>query len=315
MWPDSADLGAINGPERPQTVLALKADFFEGVPDGITALICPIVAYWTYSMYFHTIDVNGWFTKYKLHPSEEQLRMNKVTFHVVLRDVFIQHIIQTVVGLIAYHFDSVPMTGYENAVMWDWRQSLPAVVPTAVIYWVYWYGISLAKLVAGFLIIDTWQFYLHRFMHLHPFFYKHFHSRHHSLYVPYAFGALFNNPVEGLMLDTIGTGLASLVLGMTPKESTVLYVFSTLKTIDDHCGYILPWHVFHYIFPNNPIYHDIHHQRWGIKYNFSQPYFVFWDKLFGTEFVDVKSECSKITVEEYKTFLKERKEKIAAKRQ
>lgn len=309
------DLGLIEGAKRPEVVIGFRETFFNGIPDGITALMAPTIVYWIYCTYFHIIDINGWFTKYKLHPSEEQLKMNKVSFHVVLRDVLFQHVIQSIVGFGVYCVDPEPLTGFENSVMWDWRQSIPSIIPTSVIYLMYWYGMSILKIVFGFLIIDTWQFTLHRFMHLHPFLYKHFHSRHHSLYVPYAFGALFNNPVEGFLLDTLGTGLVSLGLQMSPKESTFLYVISTLKTIDDHCGYVLPWHVFHYIFPNNPIFHDIHHQRWGIKYNFSQPYFVFWDNWFGTTFhgIDEYKSNKNITVSEYKTFLKERKEKLAKK--
>jgi hypothetical protein len=33
---------------------------------------------------------------------------------------------------------------------------------------------------------------------------------------------------------------------------------------------------------NSSAYHDIHHQLYGNKYNFSQPFFVMWDKILGT---------------------------------
>jgi sphinganine C4-monooxygenase len=38
----------------------------------------------------------------------------------------------------------------------------------------------------------------------------------------------------------------------------------------------------HWIFPNNAAYHDIHHQSWGIKTNFSQPFFTYLDRIGGT---------------------------------
>lgn len=57
---------------------------------------------------------------------------------------------------------------------------------------------------------------------------------------------------------------------------------STIKTVDDHCGYSLPWDPIQHISGNNAAYHDIHHQSWGIKTNFSQPFFTFWDALLGT---------------------------------
>jgi len=33
---------------------------------------------------------------------------------------------------------------------------------------------------------------------------------------------------------------------------------------------------------NNAGYHDVHHQSWGVKTNFSQPFFTFWDRIMGT---------------------------------
>jgi sphinganine C4-monooxygenase len=33
--------------------------------------------------------------------------------------------------------------------------------------------------------------------------------------------------------------------------------------------------------------HDIHHQPHGIKTNFAQPFFTFWDKLLNTEYHQV----------------------------
>jgi len=57
---------------------------------------------------------------------------------------------------------------------------------------------------------------------------------------------------------------------------------STIKTVDDHCGYALPWDPLQHLTSNNAGYHDVHHQSWGIKTNFSQPFFTFWDHLLGT---------------------------------
>lgn len=58
---------------------------------------------------------------------------------------------------------------------------------------------------------------------------------------------------------------------------------STIKTVDDHCGYALPWDPLQHITTNNAGYHDVHHQSWGVKTNFSQPFFTFWDRLLGTQ--------------------------------
>ncbi|GJN28879.1 hypothetical protein PR202_gb17051 [Eleusine coracana subsp. coracana] len=84
-----------------------------------------------------------------------------------------------------------------------------------------------------------------------------------------------------IMQQSVGL-LAFVVSGMSPRASIYFFSFCTVKAIDDHCGTMLPWNVFHRCFWNNTAYHDLHHQLRGGKYNFSQPFFVTWDKVFGT---------------------------------
>ncbi|GAB7353204.1 hypothetical protein MBLNU459_g3727t1 [Dothideomycetes sp. NU459] len=147
---------------------------------------------------------------------------------------------------------------------------------------IYWLLVPAFQFVFAILVVDTWQYFWHRAMHINKWLYTTFHSRHHRLYVPYAYGALYNHPVEGFLLDTLGTGLAYLLSGMTPRQSMWFFTCSTIKTVDDHCGYALPWDPLQHITSNNAGYHDVHHQSWGIKTNFSQPFFTFWDRLLGT---------------------------------
>ena len=69
---------------------------------------------------------------------------------------------------------------------------------------------------------------------------------------------------------------------MNTRQGMVFFTGSTIKTVDDHCGYALPWDPLQHITSNNAGYHDVHHQSWGIKTNFSQPFFTFWDRILGT---------------------------------
>ncbi|GJN28878.1 hypothetical protein PR202_gb17050 [Eleusine coracana subsp. coracana] len=131
-------------------------------------------------------------------------------------------------------------------------------------------------------VLDGWQYAWHRYMHLNRFLYRHIHSWHHRLVVPYAFGSQYNHPVEGLLLDTLGGALAFVVSGMSPRASIFFFSLCTVKGVDDHCGLWLPGNVFHLCFWNNTAYHDVHHQLRGNRFNFSQPFFITWDKLFGT---------------------------------
>ncbi|RVW22718.1 Sphinganine C4-monooxygenase 1 [Vitis vinifera] len=88
--------------------------------------------------------------------------------------------------------------------------------------------------------------------------------------------------VGGLLLDTVGGAISFLVSGMTARTAVIFFCFAVIKTVDDHCGLWLPGNIFHLLFQNNTAYHDIHHQRQGLKYNYSQPFFPIWDKLLGT---------------------------------
>ena len=61
-------------------------------------------------------------------------------------------------------------------------------------------------------------------------------------------------------MDTLGAVVAQSLSMMTVRQATVLFMFSTMKTVDDHCGYRLPLDPLQLIFGNNADYHDIHHQ-------------------------------------------------------
>ncbi|EGX96964.1 sphinganine hydroxylase Sur2, putative [Cordyceps militaris CM01] len=155
---------------------------------------------------------------------------------------------------------------------------------------IYYFLVPALQFFVAVFILDTWQYFLHRLMHINRWLYTTFHSRHHRLYVPYAYGALYNHPFEGFLLDTLGAGIGFKVTGMTTLQGTCFFTFSTMKTIDDHCGYAFPWDPLQLITNNNAAYHDIHHQTWGIKTNFSQPFFTFWDGILNTKYKGARAD-------------------------
>lgn len=164
--------------------------------------------------------------------------------------------------------------------------NVPAFAPweMAGAKFIYSLLIPSVQFFAAVFILDTWQYFLHRLMHMNKWMYTTFHSRHHRLYVPYAYGALYNHPFEGFLLDTVGAAMAFKLTGMTIRQGMAFFAFSSMKTVDDHCGYAFPWDPLQLITNNNAAYHDIHHQTWGIKTNFSQPFFTVWDGWLGTKY-------------------------------
>lgn len=273
------------GPQ-PEVILTNREQLLPWITDKHLSLLLPVVLYWAVSFFWFLVDYFEVFEKYRIHTPEE-LKKNIVGWKTVLRAVFCQHIIQTASGLLLERFQEPEKTGFEAYSIWKIARNLNVSMPVA--NFLFNYAVPFGKVLVAFFIIDTWQYVLHRFMHGNKWAYKTMHSVHHRLYVPYAFGALYNSLLEGFLLDTLGTGIASEVMGLSDRENIFLFCFSTLKTIDDHCGYELPWDPLQIIFPNRATYHDIHHQHFGLKTNFSQPFFVHWDTLLGTKYSNTEA--------------------------
>ncbi|ERM94444.1 hypothetical protein AMTRI_Chr04g190020 [Amborella trichopoda] len=229
------------------------------VSDEVLGTFMPILVYWVYSGIYFSLNR---FDNYRMHSRKDEEIKNLVSKGTVVKGVLLQQSIQALVAL------SLFMVTSTNEETTSFSQ------PSLFMY-AKWFLIAM-------LVMDTWQYFIHRYMHHNKFLYRHIHSQHHRLVVPYAFGALYNHPLEGLLLDTVGGALSFLLSGMTPRASIFFFSFATIKTVDDHCGLWLPGNLFHIFFQNNTAYHDIHHQLYGNKYNFSQPFFIVWDKILGT---------------------------------
>lgn len=310
------------GPPPPASVLTEAPSLLPFVSDALLTSIGPIIIYWILSLGFHYVDTHGLLDRYRLHTPEEVLKRNHVSRTEVIREVIIQQVIQFCVGMALGYSEPPEMTGMETYEVWNLCQRVGWVYNSALTLlgvngpalnskialaltthggaigeqvltmdWryklavgIYWGVIPIARLSLAIFVLDTWQYFWHRTMHNVPFLYRTLHSRHHRLYVPYAFGALYNHPIEGLLLDTVGAALAYKVSGMSLKGSIFFFIFGTMKTVDDHCGYKLPYDPLQLIFSNNAEYHDIHHQGWGVKTNFSQPFLICWDRWLGTQY-------------------------------
>lgn len=219
-----------------------------------------ILTYWAAALFYDLLDRLDapWVRRYRV-VRKQPGRANLVTKGQVVTRVLLQHAVQFILGFVLLLVDP---------------DQCDAKQPGG-------WAISCLQFAAGMLIMDTWQFWIHRWMHVNPTLYKHIHSHHHRLLVPYAYGALYNHPLEGLMLDTVGGVLALYGSGMSCKVGVWCLNFATLKTVLDHCGYLFPINPLHDCFPNSAAYHDVHHDIRFIKKNYSQPFFVHWDWIMG----------------------------------
>ncbi|TVU11377.1 hypothetical protein EJB05_44962, partial [Eragrostis curvula] len=248
------------------TAAATSTSGMAFLSDEILAIFVPIVVYWVYSAMYMALGQS--MDKYRLHSRSEEDSKNLVSKRDVVKGVLLQQLVQAAVAAVVF-----TVTGESSstaaAIVTD-EQSSSSYLTVA------------RQFAVAMVVLDGWQYGWHRYMHLNRFLYRHIHSWHHRLVVPYAFGSQYNHPVEGLLLDTLGGALAFVVSGMSPRASIFFFSLCTVKGVDDHCGLWLPGNVFHLCFWNNTAYHDVHHQLRGNRFNFSQPFFVTWDKVFGT---------------------------------
>ena len=209
-----------------------RPPIFTFISDKNLSLVLPIFAYWAYSAVFHFLDMQNWtfLDRYRLHTPEEVLKRNRVTRWDVVRDVVIQQLGQIVVGSIAlYTEEDEGIPNHAAAV--DRLRSAPWNMPNlASAEVMYWFALPIFRQFIAILVLDGWEYWIHRLMHMNKFLYRHLHARHHRLYVPYAFGALYNHPLEGLILDTLGSAIAMKVAQLSLREAMFFFVFATMKT-------------------------------------------------------------------------------------
>lgn len=252
-------------------ILTFPPDFSKFTTDQWLTVILPPIFYWIYSYIFYLCSVYN-ITSVELHriPTNQKMRPpNRITVRHVLFTVLVQHFVQVLSAIALVLVDGPP----------DFS---PGPL-----------HIECIKVLAACFILDSYQYWMHRAMHVNKFLYRHIHSVHHQLTVLYAFGALYNHPLEGFIMDTLGTGLAAVILGLHPRTQVFFFCISTLKTVDDHCGYTLKWDPFQKFFSNNSEYHDLHHWGRGRMFNFSQPFFVHWDKWMNTDYENYLKDQAK----------------------
>lgn len=248
--------------------------------DYCLSTFVPILVYWIFDGVYTLL---GKVDNYRLHTTEEVDLKNFVTRKQVYTGAVLQQICQATVSMTLFLLgdDRVAAAGKRGK-------------PWAVIG---------AQFVIALFVLDGTQFFIHIFLHKNKYLYRVLHSWHHRLIAPFAAGTQYNQPIDGLLVETLPGILAYLASGMSPRTSAAFYSFAFVKAMDDHSGLWIPWNPFHALLKNNVAYHEIHH-RMGV-YNHGQTVLTVWDKMFGT-FMDynvVKREGGGYEVRMAKDFL------------
>jgi sphinganine C4-monooxygenase len=255
-------------PPLPSYTLTPLKSLVPYIPDIWLSLILTFVAYWAISMFFHFMDVYDLFPQYRLHTPAEISSRNHVSRYEVARDVIIQQIIQTVVGVGLGLTEPPEMIGKENYDIAVWatrlriaQRALPQLlglfglnvaaisknlsgshpmlagalaggrypslsvglvvsgspVPTFAAWEmfaasaIYWYIVPILQFVVAIVFVDTWQYFLHRAMHMNKWLYS-------KLEAP-SFPAIRSNSIQ--QLSTLDT-TASTFLTRTGRSTTTL---------------------------------------------------------------------------------------------
>lgn len=222
---------SVDLPPLPSYTLALRPLILPPLSDSLFILLPPVVAYWTFSLFWHWIDVNDYLAKYRLHTPVEVLHRNRASKRSVIQDVLLQHFIQTLAGAVLAIFDEPEYTGKDeySVMLWASRlrifqalipgimsfvgvdsialaKKLATTLPTAAAmlaggkyphvqtilsesgeetlapafaawelsaaYALYWYLIPLLQFTFAIAFVDTWQYVLHRAMHMNKTLYR-----------------------------------------------------------------------------------------------------------------------------------------------
>ncbi|TSK14629.1 Cholesterol 25-hydroxylase-like protein [Bagarius yarrelli] len=165
------------------------------------------------------------------------------------------------------------------------------IFPLSVLHW-YWRPVIyptdapgvlevIGHLISCLLLFDFQYFIWHLLHHKVPWLYRTFHKVHHKHTSTFALTTEYSSAWETLSLGLFAA-MNPMLLGCHPFTEMLFHILNMWLSVEDHCGYDLPWAT-HRIIPfglyGGAPHHDLHHQKFKANY---APYFTHWDKLFGT---------------------------------
>ncbi|CAL8284159.1 unnamed protein product [Merluccius merluccius] len=187
-----------------------------------------------------------------------------------------------------------------SAVSWDSVMSCLAltmynhlvyVLPLTVLHW-WWRPVDLPPeaprvpdlvwgVLACLLLFDFQYFLWHVLHHKIPWLYRTFHKVHHNFTATSALTTEYSGAWEMMSLGFFAA-INPYLFGCHPLTELAFFVLNIWLSVDDHCGYDLPWAPHRWVplglYGGAP-HHDLHHL--SSKSNYA-PYFTHWDRLAGT---------------------------------
>lgn len=156
--------------------------------------MCPILLYWVYTAVLQIVESR--FPDFKIPVVKELEDKNLVSKPTVIVGVLLQQFGQATIAGLLFLLIGPTTLGYTTTM--DYQKTFMAPLHTTV------------QFLFAMLVSDTWQYLIHQCMHENKFLYKYTYSCYHRLVALYAYGALYNHPLEGLVVDTMSGAVSIL---------------------------------------------------------------------------------------------------------
>jgi Delta7-sterol 5-desaturase len=160
-----------------------------------------------------------------------------------------------------------------------------------------------------FVVEDTYFYWMHRMVHS-PKLYKYIHKVHHESIDTTPFTSYSFHPIEAA-LEIVPMGLIMIIAYFFPVHILALFIWQILSialNVLGHSGYeLFPsfWNNYWFLKWKLPsTHHNMHHEQFNGNYGL---YFIWWDRMMGTEFPDYEEKFKSI----FERKSKSKKEKIA----
>jgi ring-1,2-phenylacetyl-CoA epoxidase subunit PaaE len=147
-----------------------------------------------------------------------------------------------------------------------------------------------------FVVEDTYFYWMHRTVHS-PKLYKYIHKVHHESIDTTPFTSYSFHPIEAA-LEIVPMGLIMVIAYFFPVHILALVIWQFLSialNVLGHSGYeLFPswWNNYWFLKWKLPAtHHNMHHERFNGNYGL---YFIWWDRIMGTEFPDYEEKFKSI---------------------
>jgi ring-1,2-phenylacetyl-CoA epoxidase subunit PaaE len=147
-----------------------------------------------------------------------------------------------------------------------------------------------------FVVEDTYFYWMHKTVHS-PKLYKYIHKVHHESIDTTPFTSYSFHPIEAA-LEIVPMGLIMVIAYFFPVHILALVIWQFLSialNVLGHSGYeLFPsfWNNYWFLKWKLPAtHHNMHHERFNGNYGL---YFIWWDRIMGTEFPDYEEKFKSI---------------------